>query len=220
MEKKLRTKDKILQASIALFNEVGERQVTTNHIAAHLGISPGNLYYHFRNKEDIVRQIFKEYAKLLETRIKPPAAKTEALDALAEYLDAVFELMWRFHFFYANLPDILARDSALQQDYAKVQQGVLERVISVLKVLKAKAIIEIADEDITGFAHSIKLLVTFWISYLKTQAPDKAIDQASVYQGVLKVLLLFKPYATVQALPQISKLQQHYANLAGADQTS
>ena len=83
MEKKLRTKDKILQASIELFNQVGERQVTTNHIAAHLGISPGNLYYHFRNKEDIVRQIFKEYAKLLDTRIKPPTDKGEALDALA-----------------------------------------------------------------------------------------------------------------------------------------
>ncbi|KKO46320.1 TetR family transcriptional regulator [Arsukibacterium ikkense] len=220
MEKKLRTKDKILQASIALFNQVGERQVTTNHIAAHLGISPGNLYYHFRNKEDIVRQIFKEYAKLLETRIKPPSAQTEALDALAEYLDVVFELMWRFHFFYANLPDILARDSALQQDYARVQQGVLERVTLVLKALKAKDVIAIADDDITDFAHSVKLLVTFWISYLKTQAPDKAINQASVYQGVLKVLLLFKPYATAQALPRIAKLQQHYAELASADQTT
>ena len=214
MEKKLRTKDKILQASIELFNQVGERQVTTNHIAAHLGISPGNLYYHFRNKEDIVRQIFKEYAKLLETRIKPPSDKAEALDALACYLDAVFELMWRFHFFYANLPDILSRDPALQQDYLQVQQGVLTRVIAVLKALKQSAVIQIDDDDITDLAHSIKLLVTFWISYLKTQAPDQAIDQASVYQGVLKVLLLFKPYATEQARPRIARLQQHYEDLA------
>ena len=214
MEKKLRTKDKILQASIELFNQVGERQVTTNHIAAHLGISPGNLYYHFRNKEDIVRQIFREYAKLLETRIKPPSDKTEALDALAEYLDAVFELMWRFHFFYANLPDILARDAALRQDYQQVQQGVLSRVIAVLKALKLNGVIAIEDEDIRDFAHSIKLLVTFWISYLKTQQPDSPIDQASVYRGVLKVVLLFKPYATAHALPRIQRLQQHYESLA------
>lgn len=214
MEKKLRTKDKILQASIELFNQVGERQVTTNHIAAHLGISPGNLYYHFRNKEDIVRQIFKEYAKLLETRIKPPSANEEALDALASYLDIVFELMWRFHFFYANLPDILARDPALQQDYMLVQQGVLSRVTLVLKALKKSEVIAIDDEDITDLAHSIKLLVTFWISYLKTQAPHQPIDQASVYQGVLKVLVLFKPYATEQAKSRIQRLQQHYESLA------
>ncbi len=65
----MKTRDKIIQASIALFNEQGERNVTTNHIAAHLGISPGNLYYHFRNKEDIILSIYEEYARnlLLDT---------------------------------------------------------------------------------------------------------------------------------------------------------
>jgi AcrR family transcriptional regulator len=215
MDKKLRTKDRILQASIELFNQQGERQITTNHIAAHLGISPGNLYYHFRNKEDIVRHIFKEYAKLLEVRIQPPSRPSEALDALAQYLDVVFELMWRFHFFYANLPDILGRDHALQQDYLLVQKGVQAKVVSVLQALKAAEVIAIADNDIPNFAHTVKLVVTFWISYLKTQAPHAAIDQQQAYQGVLKVLLLFKPYATAQAMPRIDKLQQHYQALAG-----
>jgi AcrR family transcriptional regulator len=215
MDKKLRTKDKILQASIELFNQQGERQITTNHIAAHLGISPGNLYYHFRNKEDIVRHIFKEYAKLLDQRIQPPSRPSEALDALAQYLDAVFELMWRFHFFYANLPDILGRDTALQQDYLLVQKGVQAKVVSVLQALKAAEVITIDEQDIATFAHTIKLVVTFWISYLKTQAPHAAIDQQQAYQGVLKILLLFKPYATAQALPRIDKLQQHYQALAG-----
>lgn len=215
MDKKLRTKDKILQASVELFNQQGERAVTTNHIAAHLGISPGNLYYHFRNKEDIVRQIFKEYAKLLENRLQPPAKNSEALDALAQYLDIVFELVWRFHFFYANLPDILARDPLLQQDYLQVQKGVQAKVVSVLQALKAATVIKIDDDDIPSFAHTIKLVVTFWISYLKTQAPHTAIDQSQAYQGVLKVLLLFKPYATDQALPRIANLQRHYQQLAG-----
>ncbi|MDZ7901739.1 MAG: TetR/AcrR family transcriptional regulator [Rheinheimera sp.] len=179
MDKKLRTKDKILQASTELFNQQGERQVTTNHIAAHLGISPGNLYYHFRNKEDIVRQIFKEYAKLLDNRLQPPTRPSEALDALAQYLDVVFELMWRFHFFYANLPDIFfGRDPMLQQDYLQVQKGVLAKVISVLQALKAADVIEIENADIPNFAHTVKLVVTFWVSYLKTQAPHAAIDQA------------------------------------------
>ena len=215
MDKKLRTKDKILQASIELFNQQGERQVTTNHIAAHLGISPGNLYYHFRNKEDIVRQIFKEYAKLLDNRLQPPTRPSEALDALAQYLDVVFELMWRFHFFYANLPDILSRDPMLQQDYLQVQKGVLAKVISVLQALKAAEVIEIENADIPNFAHTVKLVVTFWVSHRKTQAPHAAIDQAQAYQGVLKILLLFKPYATTQAMPRIDKLQAHYQQLAG-----
>lgn len=214
MEKKLRTKDKIVQASIELFNAQGERQITTNHIAAHLGISPGNLYYHFRNKEDILRHIFKEYSRLLESRIQPPGHHAEALDALANYLDVVFELMWRFHFFYANLPDILARDPVLHQEYQAVQEQVLARVVRVLDALRLAGIIEMPPEETAEFAHTVKLVVTFWISYLKTQAPDQRIDKASVYQGVLKVLLLFKPYASTLAMPRILQLQRHYQQLA------
>ncbi|WP_337842903.1 TetR/AcrR family transcriptional regulator [Rheinheimera sp.] len=215
MDKKLRTKDKILQASIELFNQQGERAVTTNHIAAHLGISPGNLYYHFRNKEDIVRNIFKEYAKLLESRVQPPKGQAEALDSLAQYLDVVFELVWRFHFFYANLPDILSRDAALQQDYLNVQKVVQSRVVSVLQALNQAQVVAIEEADIPDLAHTIKMVVSFWVSYLKTQCPGHQLDKQHAYWGVLKVLLLVKPYATEQSLPRFERLQRHFTELAG-----
>ena len=62
----MKTKDRIIQAAVELFNAQGEQNVTTNHIAAHLSMGPGNLYYHFRNKEDIIRAILFNYARDLE----------------------------------------------------------------------------------------------------------------------------------------------------------
>jgi AcrR family transcriptional regulator len=59
--KTVKTKDRILQISLQLFNERGERSVTTNHIAAELGMSPGNLYYHFRNKQEIIKELAEQY---------------------------------------------------------------------------------------------------------------------------------------------------------------
>ncbi|WP_341502694.1 TetR/AcrR family transcriptional regulator [Gallaecimonas sp. GXIMD4217] len=210
----MKTRDKILQASLALFNERGERNVTTNHIAAHLGISPGNLYYHFRNKEDIIHSIFGQYVEHLETAFAPRDQGPITLEVLMSYLDGVFYTMWEFRFFYASLPDILARNPELHQEYYEVQQRLAERVIAILKSLREEGIFAIDDEALPYLAHTIKILVTFWISYQTTQAVEARITRPVIYQGVLKVIFLIKPYLTEAARDTIARLEDHYKKMA------
>ncbi|WP_199610379.1 TetR/AcrR family transcriptional regulator [Flocculibacter collagenilyticus] len=210
----MKTKDKIIEASITLFNQLGEPNVTTNHIAAHLNISPGNLYYHFRNKDDIIRSIFKLYARHMETQFEPVADKAHILDNLKKYMDAVFELMGRFSFFYDNLPVILARSPALKTDYLKVQEQVLVKVESLVNGLKNANIINIEDDDVTHFSHNVKQTVSFWISYFKTQSDNPQVGQQELYQGVTRVLLLFKPHFNLEYRYAYDELEAHYRTMA------
>ncbi len=96
---RLSTRQRIVQTALELFNQQGERQVTTNHIAAHLGISPGNLYYHFRNKQTIVLELFSQYEQLVDQFLQRPQDRVMTVADKAFLLEALLTALWGYRFF-------------------------------------------------------------------------------------------------------------------------
>ena len=92
------TRERILETSHAMFNARGEPNVTTNHIADELEISPGNLYYHFRNKEDIVEQVFARFEARMDSTLGVPDDRLPNLEDVWMQLHLVFECMWDYRF--------------------------------------------------------------------------------------------------------------------------
>lgn len=207
----MKTRDRIVQASIELFNEQGERNVTTNHIAAHLGISPGNLYYHFRNKEDIILSIYEEYARnlLLET-FPIVSADSKPLDTVIIYMDAVFQAMSKFRFFYANLPVLLSKSPILKEKYIEVQSQLNARVGELMLSLRKAGIVSFEDEELTDIVSILRLINTFWLSFYQTQTSDSDIGSSVFLQGVLKILVILRPYVTESALAEFNQAQAIY----------
>jgi AcrR family transcriptional regulator len=207
----MKTRDKIIQASIVLFNEQGERNVTTNHIAAHLAISPGNLYYHFRNKEDIILSIYEEYARslLLET-LPPVSVAVKPFDSLILYMDSVFQTTMKFRFFYSNLPVLLDKNPSLREKYVEVQQSIAERVSQLLVSLRSAEIINFADDELADIVSILRLINTFWVSFHQTQTIDNEVNDSVFYQGVLKILVILRPYTNEHALTDLALARDTY----------
>ena len=59
-----KTKEKVIETAIIMFNQEGTSSISTNHLAKELGISTGNLYYHFKNKEEIIRAILEKIVRM------------------------------------------------------------------------------------------------------------------------------------------------------------
>ena len=68
----MKTRERILECTLALFNALGEPNVTTLQIANELEISPGNLYYHFHGKEPLILGLFERFEDELTPLLDPP----------------------------------------------------------------------------------------------------------------------------------------------------
>ena len=204
----MKTREKITLAALELFNEHGERNITTNHIAAHIDISPGNLYYHFRNKQEIVREIFDGYLAELLERFPPVKEKEDSLVIMKRYMDSVFTLMWKYRFFYANLPEILHRDPILRERYLEVQKQLQVNLQSIFHSFIELKLIDISENDIKPVITSMHLIVTGWFGYQSAMTPDAEITEAVVYQGMLQMISIIKPYTTELGKEQIGLLEE------------
>jgi AcrR family transcriptional regulator len=120
----MKTKEKIILTSIELFNKSGVVAVTTNHIAKELGISPGNLYFHFRNKEEIIRQIFKIMSR--ETYQLWHTKKGGKLVHPLDLIEKNFELFWKYRFFHREMYYLRRKDAGLNKMWKAHIQKILK----------------------------------------------------------------------------------------------
>lgn len=207
---RIKTYDRIINESLALFNQHGERHITTNHIAAHLTISPGNLYYHFRNKEEIVHQIFLLYRQFIIEKLAVPQNDQVAVSDLVNYLDAAFEGMWRFRFMFYDLPGLMARNPAMQQDYHQFINCELQEILEGhFRRFVQLGMLDMPLEDIKPVSTNIWLVVKFWFAFEQTARPEEPISLASGRRGVQQVLSLLKPYVTTAFKPAFAALYEH-----------
>lgn len=202
----MKTRDRIVHAALELFNEHGERPMTTNHIAAYIEISPGNLYYHFRNKQEIVREIFALYSAELLERFKPLQGQYETLTLLKHYLDSIFTLMWKYRFFYANLPEILQRDEELHQDYIQVQEKLQANLVNIMQAFVDMQLLDLNKEEMKQLVTTLHLIACSWLAYQSAMSPKTQITEQIIHQGMLQIISVMKPNATEQGVEQLQLL--------------
>jgi len=202
----MKTRDKIAVTALRLFNEKGERNITTNHIAAELSISPGNLYYHFKNKQAIIREIFDTYSVELIEHFLPVNLKDDTFIKLKRYLDNVFSLMWKYRFLYANLPQILQKDAHLHTQYLNLQQQSKQNLHRIFISFSELNLIKLDEQEIEPVISTLQLIMFSWLSYQLSVSLNSAVTETIVYQGVLQMMAIIKPYATDIGIQQFDLL--------------
>ena len=186
------TRQRILDASLVMFNAQGEPNVTTNHIADELEISPGNLYYHFRNKDDIIEQLFGGYEQRMDAALSAPEGRLPGLEDVWLQLHLVFECIWDYRFLYRDLVDILSRNRRLRMRFARILRRADEQAHDAMRGLVRAGVMRASADEVDAAATNILVIATFWLNYAAARG-DKD-EQASIRDGIVQVMMLVSPF--------------------------
>ena len=200
---RLTTKEKILAAALKLFNEKNTQAATTNHIAAALGMSPGNLHYHFKNREAIVFALYEQMlSKSVLSRSSLPATITQ-VHKHQLYLANVY---WEYRFFNRELLFLLSRDPGLQARYIKENVAHKRRIRIVFEQLAANSYLDIPEDRVyTQLVDTVLLCNQFWHSHLETLGSE--VDEANLAGGFGHIEGAMRPYLTAKALDELGAIK-------------
>ncbi len=209
-----RTAQRILETALELFNRFGEPNVSTTLISAELSISPGNLYYHFPSKDELVNTLFDGYEAMLSDLLVASEDVRDVEDTWF-FLHSLFELIWAYRFLYRDLNHLLSRNRRLETHFP----AILLRKRAALRVLLdtlADHTHEGADEtrQRDAVTASMVVVLTYWLSYEYVLQPRSALEpenaQDALLRGAYHVLGLLAPHLEAAQRAHLQALIEAY----------
>jgi AcrR family transcriptional regulator len=209
----MKTRDRILAAALELFNQQGERKVTTNHIAAHLEMSPGNLYYHFKNKQEIIYELFLNYEEYVDANLNVPADRKLSVEDKLNYLQKVFQGLWEYRFIHRDMEHLVLAEERLHSRYREFFRRCQQKTQAIYEGLRDANIIEIDQRDLEGLALNTWIVVTSWFSFLQCNLlsdPEENITLDMLKGGIYQIFQLERPYLTEAYRDQVQAMQEAF----------
>jgi AcrR family transcriptional regulator len=205
-----RTRERILETSLLLFNRSGAPHITTADIAEEMEISPGNLYYHFRNKDEIIGELVAAFEQRLDRLFAAPEGRLADVEDLWLVLHLLFETMWDYRFLYRDLDEILSRDRRLAARFAMIMRNGTQTVIALCRSMAATGAMRSSEHEIEALADNVALVATYWISYQKLATLERDTEAINLDRAAFQVLSLIAPYLRGSARALVDRLSRDY----------
>ncbi len=188
------TQELILHTATSLFNQHGTAKVSTNHIAKEAGISPGNLYYHYKDKSHIIREIYEQMVSDWEKPYERVESQNMSLGVLEKFIEDNFELLWRYRFFYRETVALLNADRTLYKRHAAISKKRFERQRLLLQQAVKEGILHFPEPKI----QLNEVLTMAWIianHYLThLESMGQKVEQSGFEAGTELVMKVLYPY--------------------------
>jgi AcrR family transcriptional regulator len=215
-KKPRRTAERILEVTLDLFNRFGEPNVSTTLISAELNISPGNLYYHYPAKDELINSLFGRYEAALNELLQAADDVSNVEDAWL-FFHMLFELIWQYRFLYRDLNDLLSKNRRLETHFQFILKNKSRAVRAVLDGLVRGDAMTLGADEAEPVATAMVVVLTYWLSYEYVRDPRRALEpesaEAALSRGAFHVLSLLLPHLAPASRSHLHTLAGTYQAL-------
>ena len=195
--KTLKTKDRILQISLQLFNERGERTVTTNHIAAEMNISPGNLYYHFRNKQEIIKELMEQYQQETLNLLALPDDRAVNANDKIRYFQVLSSQMWDYRFLHRDVYHLVENNDDFRKIYPRFAGKVMQQGQNIYQAFVDAGLMQMTSSEIEALIINLWIVLTNWTNFLYMSGhitDSNTLEEKWVWQALRQMVFLEGAY--------------------------
>ena len=201
----MKTRDRILQCALQLFNEQGEPNVSTLEIATEMGISPGNLYYHFHGKEPLILELFEHFQAELAPLLDPPDDVDLGAEDYWLFLHLIVERLAQYRFLFQDLSNLAGRLPKLARGIRLWLNQLKRTLASLLARLKTHNQLRSDTAALGQLVEQITLTLLFSLDYQRiigVQGESRLV--------VFQVMMLVAPHLSEDARQAAEQLAQRY----------
>ena len=205
----MKTRDRILEVSLLLFNEEGESALSSVDIANALEISPGNLYYHFKGKDAINRALFDRFEEEMRVILRGSKGGLASIEDNWVYIYILLEEIYDFRFFYRDLAGLLARYPNLAIRFRSLVAAKRKTIARILSDLEKAGPLTIDKRLREPLIDQIITTLTFWLA---GDALTKEVHDgpALIHKTVFQVMCLMVPYMGDNGPAALGRMIRHF----------
>lgn len=189
-----KTKQKILEHSLRLFNDQGVSSISLRDIAESAGISVGNLQYHFKKREDIIQALYYQLVASIDAIMIIP--DDNLLKAFFDLSKEMITLLFGHRFFLLDFNTIVKNNSTIKAHYTELSSRREAQFTEGVQLLIACGYFR--KEEIKGeyqqLFQRIEVLSNFWFSAALIQG--KTLDDSCIEGYSLAASQSIFPYLT------------------------
>lgn len=213
-----RTAQRILEVTLELFNRFGEPNVSTTLISAELGISPGNLYYHYPAKDEIINALCQQHEHSL-VDILLAADDVRHVEDAWFFMHTLFERIWAHRFLYRDLSDLLSKNRQLETQFQRMQRHKARAIRAMLDAMGRAGTLRLDARELDTTANCMVVVLTYWLNHEYVLDPRHALEpenaQSALLRGAAHVLNLLAPYMQVPQREHLLALTSAYSQPPG-----